>query len=223
MSETLGEFKLQLDSPTGRLDGVLVMPARPVAQLVLAHGAGAGFEHKTMRALAQSFAEVGLGSLRFNFPFMQKGQRRVDSNSVATQTIALAFEYLQHNSALPVLLAGHSFGGRMCSHAVLEHGLACDGLIYCSFPLHPPKKKSVTRAAHLVEITQPQLFVSGTRDDLADKDLLSEVVSALPRAQIHWLETANHSYTILKRTRTNPTPVFEEIAQRARLFVDEVI
>ena len=131
--------------------------------------------------------------------------------------------WINATSQLPQIMAGHSFGGRMCSHAAAEGELACEGLIFCSFPLHPPKKPAVTRARHLPEIDRPMLFLSGTRDDLADAALLEGVVNGLGNARIHSLETANHSYTILKRTRTNPTPVFEEMAQIARGFVDEVI
>jgi predicted alpha/beta-hydrolase family hydrolase len=122
-----------------------------------------------------------------------------------------------------MFMGGHSFGGRMCSHAVVDSGIDCRGLIFCSFPLHQPKKPSVERAAHLPEVGRPMLFLSGTRDDLAAAEMLEGVVAGLDNARIHWLETANHSYVVLKRTRVNPMPVFEEMALAARSFVDEVI
>ena len=112
----------------------------------------------------------------------------------------------------------------MSAHAVAEAGVACRGLVFCSFPLHQPKKPSIERAAHMSNIAQPMLFLSGTRDDLADAGLLQDVVDKLgARASLHWLETANHSYVVLKRTRTNPTPIFEEMAQVTREFVDALI
>lgn len=224
MPPAAGERQLQLDSPAGPLDALWLEPADAVAQLVFAHGAGAGFRHATMQGLAEAFAAAGLATLRFNFPYMQQGRRRVDGREVAVASICSAAQTARDGSHLPLLLAGHSFGGRMNSHAVVDAQLACAGLIFCSFPLHPAKKPSVKRAQHLPEITQPMLFLSGTRDDLADAQLLTEVVDGLDGcARIHWLDTANHSYTILKRTRTNPLPVFTEMAQEARRFVDEVI
>ena len=215
-----GEHLLRLGSPEAYVDAIWQIPGSAVANLVFAHGAGAGFRHATMQGLADAFAHEGLSTLRFNFPFMQQGKRRVDSIEASIAVIAEAAAFVQSHSDLPLILAGHSFGGRMCSHAVAESVVDCSGLIFCSFPLHVAKKPSVKRAAHMPEIRQPMLFLSGTRDDLADAQLLREMVGGLHDARIHWLETANHSYTILKRTRTNPQPVFEEMAQQARGFVD---
>ncbi len=218
------EEPLQVASASGSLDGVWLEPADAVAQLVFAHGAGAGYQHKNMQGIAEAWASQGLASLRFNFPYMQAGKRRVDGKAVAMDAIAAARELAASRSDLPIFLAGHSFGGRMCSHAVAEAGVACRGLVYCSFPLHQPKKPGVDRAAHMNGIALPMLFLSGTRDDLADADLMRGVVDGLgAHASLHWLETANHSYVVLKRTRTNPTPIFEEMAQVTREFVDGLI
>lgn len=219
----MGEEPIQVDSPAGSLDGVWLEPAGAVAQVVLAHGAGAGYQHKNMQGIAAAFADAELATLRFNFPYMQAGKRRVDNKATAVAAIAAARELAAARSNLPLFLAGHSFGGRMSSHAVAEADLDCRGLIFCSFPLHQPKKPDVSRASHLPDICQPMLFLSGTRDELAERGLLEEVVSGLAHARLHWLETANHSYVILKRTRTNPMPVFEEMARSARSFVDALI
>jgi predicted alpha/beta-hydrolase family hydrolase len=210
----------------GRLDALWLVPEDPVALIVLAHGAGAGLRHKNMESIAGELAAHGLASLRFNFPFMQAGKNRVDAKDVATDTIRLAADEAAHASELPLFLAGHSFGGRMASHAVADGVTSCLGLIFCSFPLHGAKKPDDKRAAHLADIEQPMLFLSGTRDDLADRDRLASVVETLRRSnnktRVHWLDTANHSYVILKRTRTNPLSVFAEIGEQARRFVDEV-
>ena len=178
-----------------------------------------------MQALADTFAANGIATLRFNFPYMQAGRRRVDAHAVSVAAIAAAFEHARAESPLPLFLGGHSYGGRMSTHFAAEHKVdgECAGLILCSFPLHTPKKPARSRAVHLPDVPVPMLFLSGTRDDLADAALLEDVVGELPRARIHWLETANHSYVVLKRTRTNPMPVFEEIGLAARAFVDELI
>lgn len=204
------------------MDSTWLVPDDAVAVFVFSHGAGAGHRHATMTAIATELAGQGIATLRFNFPYMQAGQRRVDRKEVATATIVAACEHARQTLSVPLFLCGHSFGGRMNSHAVVDHELACAGLVFCSFPLHMAKKPATRRADHLPEIKQPMLFMSGTRDDLADAELLRETVASLPGARLHWLETANHSYTILKRTRQNPQPIFAEIAQTARCFVDEL-
>lgn len=194
--------------------------ADAVVALVLAHGAGAGMTHAHMQALADAFGRHGIATLRFNFPFIEAGKSRTDPPAVAKRALAEAFAEAAKRTSLPVWLGGHSFGGRMASHAVAEDGLAPAGLIYCSFPLHMPGKPATTRAAHMGAIDVPQLFLSGTRDDLAERALLTEVVSGLERAELHWLDTADHGYRILKRTRATAEDVHDEAARVARAFVD---
>ena len=217
------ESQVQLETSAGVLDATWLNPVHPRALFVFSHGAGAGHRHGTMEGIAEHLGNQEIATLRFNFPFMQAGKRHVDKPAVATRTIAEVTEFARANSDTPIFLCGHSFGGRMNSHTVVDEGLECAGLIFCSFPLHPAKKPGVKRAEHLVKVQQPMLFLSGTRDDLADRALLTQVVDELEQARLHWLDTANHSYVILKRTRQNPMPVFEEIALEARAFVDEVI
>jgi hypothetical protein len=108
----------------------------------------------------------------------------------------------------------------MASHAVLDEPIAPVGLIFCSFPLHPAGKPGTARAAHLPRIDLPMLFLSGTRDDLAEAALLESVVRPLPRAQLHWLATADHGYRVLKRTRASEENVYAEAARVAREFID---
>jgi uncharacterized protein len=196
-------------------------PNDAVAVLVLAHGAGAGMRHASMQAIADAFERRGIATLRFDFPYMAAGRNRVDSPAVATQAIAAAYAAAAERSSLPIWLGGHSFGGRMASHAVVDRELPAAGLIFCSFPLHLPGKPETKRAVHLGAIRQPMLFLSGTRDDLAERTLLEPLVRSLPSARLHWLETADHGYRVLKRTRTRTVSVFDEMADTARAFVDE--
>ena len=194
-------------------------PVDAVAALVLAHGAGAGMTHKHMQAIADAFGKRGIATLRFNFPFIEAGKSRVDAPDVATARIADAFAAAAERTDLPIWLGGHSFGGRMASHAVIDRELDPAGLVFCSFPLHMPGKPAVTRAAHLAAVRKPMLFLSGTRDDLADAALLSGVVASLANAELHWLDTADHGYGVLKRARTSTEDVFDEMARVARAFV----
>jgi predicted alpha/beta-hydrolase family hydrolase len=204
------------------LSAELIRPHGAEKLLVLAHGAGADFRHASMAAIAAALARQSIATLRFNFPFMEQGRRRVDSQAVSIDTIAGAVATASEAAPdLELFLGGHSYGGRMGSHAVLAHRLPVSGLIFCSFPLHQPKKPSVDRADHLDQIAMPMLFLSGTRDGLALPDLLSEVVARLgPRASLHWLDTADHGYKILKRKRQVEMDVFDELAQTAALFMN---
>lgn len=192
-----------------------------MAALVLAHGAGAGMTHASVQAIATAFGERGIATLRFNFPYMDAGKSRVDSPAVACDAIAAAFAAARKRTKLPIWIGGHSFGGRMASHAVIDRAVPAAGLIFCSFPLHMPGKPDTKRAQHLVGIKQPMLFLSGTRDDLAEPRLLAPLVESLPTATLHWLETADHGYRVLKRSRTRQDSVFAEMAEVARAFIDE--
>jgi predicted alpha/beta-hydrolase family hydrolase len=210
---------LEIAGPSGPLSAALLMPEAPIALIVLAHGAGADFRHTNMLNIAEAFGAQGIASLRFNFPFMEQGRRRVDKREVCVAAIAAAVA-AGADEDLPLYLGGHSFGGRMASHAAVELELPVDGLIFCSFPLHQPKKPSLSRAEHLPQIELPMLFLSGTRDALAEPELLEGVVAGLgERAQLHWLATADHSYKILKRQRVDGPSVFEEMAEVARAFI----
>lgn len=195
-------------------------PDDACAALVLAHGAGAGMAHRQMQAMADAFERERVATLRFEFPFMEAGKRRVDAPSVATARIAEAVAEAAKRTSLPIWLGGHSFGGRMASHAVLDEDLEPRGLIFCSFPLHTAGKPATVRALHLSAVRCPMLFLSGTRDRLAEPDLLEPLVAGLPTAQLHWLDTADHGYRVLKRSRASAEDVFAEIARVAREFID---
>jgi hypothetical protein len=195
-------------------------PDDAVAALVLAHGAGAGMTHTSMQAIADAFAERRIATLRFNFPFIDAGRSRVDPPAVATACIAAAFAAAAERTSLPIWLGGHSFGGRMASHAVLDAPLEPRGLIFCAFPLHPPGKPATLRAQHLSSVRTPMLFLSGTRDKLAESSLLEPTVRGLSNAELHFLETADHGYRVLKRTRRSTENVFDEMARVAREFID---
>lgn len=195
-------------------------PANADCVLVLAHGAGAGMAHRNMQALGDAFGRQRIATLRFDFPFMEAGRRHVDPKPVATQAIAEACAEASRRSDLPLWLGGHSFGGRMASHAILEHELGVRGLIFCAFPLHAAGKPARERAGHLASIRLPMLFLSGTRDALAERGLLESVVAGLPSAELHWLDTADHGYRVQKRARASGEDVFDEMARAAREFID---
>ncbi len=213
--------ELRIGVPSGPLSEVgalWVQAPEPIVTLVFGHGAGADMRHASMAGIAQAFATGGISTLRFNFPFKEAGKSRVDSKAVSVATVGAALDFAKEHCDGPYCLGGHSFGGRMATHAVVDLGLAVDGLIFGSFPLHPAGKPSIQRADHMDAIDAPMLFLSGTRDGLAEPALLTEVVARLG-ATLKWLDTADHGYKVLKRTRTRPDDVFREMAGYAREFV----
>ena len=202
---------LRLDLGERDVGALLLRAERPRATLVLGHGAGAGMEHGNMAAIAHAFAGIGVSTFRFNFPYREDGRNRVDSKDVSTAAVAAAFGAAQERLDGPHLLGGHSYGGRMASHAAVDHGLDAAGFVFCSFPLHNPRKPSLARAEHMDAIGCPMLFLSGSRDGMASADLMTELTGRLG-ATLHWLETADHGYKVLKRTRKRSDDVFAEMA-----------
>lgn len=220
----LAALKVNALNVSVKLSAELTRPDDADRLLVLAHGAGADFRHANMLGISEALARQGVASLRFNFPFTEEGRRRVDSQATSVACILAALDTaLEAAPDLPLFLGGHSYGGRMASHAMLEDTVpAVSGLVFCSFPLHPPKKPGTERAAHLPDIDLPMLFLSGTRDGLATPALLKEVVAGIPRAELHWLDTADHGYKILKRSRQSEEDVFDELARVTAGFMRTV-
>lgn len=190
--------------------------------MVLCHGAGAGMQHAHMQALADTLEGIDIASFRFNFPYMEAGGNRTDSTPICVETIGNAIrEAKERYTSLPCLLGGHSFGGRMCSHYVVEQSNTIAGLVYFSFPLHPAKEPAIKRADHLKGIVLPQLFLSGSRDELADLTMLRGVIGGLPRATLHEIDTADHGFKVLKRSRKSAETVYEEIGGVMNQWIEQ--
>jgi uncharacterized protein len=218
------ELKFIATPEAGEVSALLMKPEGATHVMVLGHGAGADMRHRAMQALAERLAENRIATFRYNFPFMEN-RKPVGSPLVAIATVSSAVLAAQKIvRELPMLAGGHSYGGRMTSHAAAESKLEdVKGLIFFSFPLHPPDKPGTQRAEHLGAIEQPMLFLSGTRDALASLELLEPVVEKLGgRASLHLLQTADHSYKILKRTRVSKEDIFVEMARVARDWADKL-
>ncbi|MBL6692150.1 MAG: alpha/beta fold hydrolase [Pseudomonadales bacterium] len=192
--------------------------------LVLAHGAGAPCDHPHMQSIAEALEAEGIGTLRFNFPFMEEGRRRVDKTEVCLDAIGDALNAARELAPdARLYLGGHSFGGRMATHYAVERDInEIQGLVLFSFPLHVAKKPDTKRANHLPNVRLPMLFLSGTRDALAEQELLKRVSAGLNSASLHWLDKADHSFKILKRTRKETEDVYTEAARVARAWITSV-
>ncbi len=199
---------------SGGVSALLLRPRRAVAQLVLAHGAGAGMTHAFMAAVADALAAEGVATLRFQFPYMEAGRRRPDTPPVAMATVRAAVRCAA-SDPLPIVVGGKSFGGRMSSQAAASGMLSgVRGLVFLGFPLHAPGKPGRSRAAHLAQIEAPMLFVQGTRDALAELSLVETVVRELgTRATLHVIHGGDHSFRLPKRLGRDPADVIEEISR----------
>ena len=198
----------------GPVSALLIRPANARACFVFAHGAGAGMTHAAMEATAQGLAERGVATLRYQFPYMEKGSKRPDPPAIAHAAVRAAVaEAGRCCSGLRLIAGGRSFGGRMTSQAQAAAPLAgVDGLAFFGFPLHPAGKPSDDRARHLADVKIPMLFLQGTKDKLAELALLEPVVKRLGRkASLHLVEGADHSFHVPARSGRNDREVLSEI------------
>ena len=195
------------------VSAMLIRPVRAKALYVFAHGAGAGMTNKAMESNAIGLAKRGIATLRYQFPYMEKGSKRVDPPKVAHRAVRAAVgEAAKLAPDLPLFAGGRSFGGRMTSQAqAIEPLRGVLGLAFLGFPLHPAGKPGVERAEHLLQVEVPMLFVSGERDALAEMDLLRPVVANLgDRATLHVVEAADHSLRVPARSGRSPAEVEAE-------------
>ncbi len=213
-------LKIQVSEEIGEVSALLLLPEAATALLVLGHGAGANMEHAFMEELAQRLAANGVGSLRYNFPYMEKGGGPPDRPKVAHPTVAAAVRKAASLANGRKLLAGgKSFGGRMTSQVAAEGGLGeATGIVYYGFPLHTPGKPGTERANHLSDIKVPQLFLQGTRDTLAEFDLIEEVCKGLKLATLMKMEGGDHSFKTLKSTGISHSDAIEQLAKETALF-----
>ena len=215
MEHKAKEIKFVATPAKGEVSALLLRPEKATHLLVLGHGASTNMRHATLERIAQRLADVGIATFRYNFPYSEKGHGR-DSAATCTATVrAAAAAAHQHAPDLTLLAGGFSFGGRMTTTAASESPIEhVAGLVLFSFPLHPPGSPDTKRAEHLNGVTVPMLFLSGTRDTLADLSLLDPVLKKLEnRATLHLLDTADHGFKALKRTRVSTEDVFDEAAR----------
>jgi len=208
------------------LSALWLKPPAAKACLVLAHGAGAGMTHKAMEATAEGLAGRGIATLRFNFPYMERGSKRPDSPAIAHPAIRAAVaEASKLAPGLPLFAGGRSFGGRMTSQAQAAEPLPdVAGLVFFAWPLHLAGKPGVERAAHLSDVKIPMLFLSGSRDPLAELDLLKPMVKKLgARAKLVLAADADHSFHVPARTGRKDPQVLADLLDSARDWMLKIV
>jgi predicted alpha/beta-hydrolase family hydrolase len=199
---------------TTHVSALLCAPTDARACYVLAHGAGAGMTHPFMANVADGLARLRIATLRYQFPYMERGSKRPDAPPLAHATVRAAVaEAARRLPQLPLIAGGKSFGGRMTSQAQSSMPLpGVHGLAFLGFPLHPPKQPSTTRAEHLQQIDVPMLFLQGTRDELADLALLRPMIEELgARATLRTFIDADHSFHVPARSGRKDAEVLAEL------------
>ncbi len=209
----------------GSVSALLTRPAQARACFVLAHGAGAGMTHPFMETVATGLCERGIATLRYQFPYMEKGSKRPDPPAIAQATVRAAVaEAARCCPGLSLIAGGKSFGGRMTSQAQTAAPLTgVRGLAFLGFPLHPAGKPSSDRASHLADVHVPMLFMQGTRDSLAEAGLIEPVVRSLgPSATLHLVDGADHSFHVLARSGRNDRDVMNEILDAFAAWIEAI-
>jgi len=197
------------------VSGLLQVPTKARACYVMAHGAGAGMTHSFMASFANDLAQRDIATLRYQFPYMERGSKRPDSPKLAHAAVRAAVgEAARLCPRLALFAGGKSFGGRMTSQAQAASPLpGVRGLVFVGFPLHPPDKPADERGAHLFQVQIPMLFLQGTRDELAELSLLRNLAVKLgARASLKLFDDADHSFHVPARTGKKDPQIRAEMA-----------
>jgi uncharacterized protein len=222
------ELIFRVSESVGDVDALLLRPSDARWLLVLGHGAGAGMHHPFMESVSRELAACQVATFRYQFPYMQQQRGRPDPPAVLIATVRAAIAAAAEAVLdLPLLAGGKSLGGRMTSVVLSEDASPATtrvrGLIFFGFPLHQPGRPGTQRAEHLERVKIPMLFLQGTRDTLADLALVRPLCTNLaPRATLHIVDTADHSFHVLKRSGTTDADVLRELARTVASWADSL-
>ena len=182
---------------------------------VFAHGAGGHRDDRGMLALSRVLSHAGIEVVRFNFDYREKGSKRPDPMPVLKARMRDVVEKVRGKT---LLMGGRSMGGRVATMLAAD-GLACDGLLLFAYPLHPAGQPEKLRDAHLPQIRVPVLCFNGTRDALCRRDLMEKVLEKTRGWTMHWLEDADHSFHVLKRSERTDEDVLAEVGEATAKWV----
>lgn len=219
-------LSITVSKTAGDVSALLYSPKDAECIMVFAHGAGAGIQNKFMEQTALSLAEQNIATLRFNFPYMEKGKKVPDNKQVSTAAVKAAVDkatrlFPKH----PIFAGGKSFGGRMTSTAASEELLeSVKGIIFFGFPLHAPGRPSSDRADHLFNVNVPMLFLQGSRDSLASLDLLKPVCEKLGnKADLFVIDGADHSFHVPKEYKLKDNDVINLMCREVKRWMSDNI
>ncbi|MBY0433780.1 MAG: alpha/beta hydrolase [Cyclobacteriaceae bacterium] len=216
---TSKKFSVKISDSIGKVSAVIARPAKATCMMTMAHGAGAGMDHPFMVSLSNALNELGVATVRFNFPFTENKKNRPDPAPVAEKTAAVVANKIHElHPDLPLFVSGKSFGGRMASHWLSKEDVDfVKGIVFVGFPLHPAGAPSTERATHLTSVRVPMLFLQGTKDALADLALITGVCKKLPSATLITFEKADHSF---KAGKENLIP---KLATMTKEWMEQVL
>lgn len=220
------EIKFIAGEKGGQVSGLVVLPKGANAVLVFAHGAGAGMRHRFMEEMTQKLADRAVATLRYQFPYMEKGTKRPDSEAVLTECVRAAVTTAKkYADGVPVFAGGKSMGGRMTSLAAAKEPLeSVRGLIYFGFPLHAAGKPSVNRGDHLFDIKLPMLFLQGSRDALANLKLLKPLCARLgKKIELLVIDGGDHSFHLLKSSGRSDDHALDEAVAKASSWISRLV
>lgn len=199
------------------------IPDSPEALYIFAHGAGAGKDHPFMQMFAEKLNKHNIGTIRSNFPYIEKGRKVPGSQKEALESITALYGKIVEKYQSPLFAGGKSYGGRMVSIAASQGLLpGLQGLIFLGFPLHAPGKPSVNRAGHLRDIKFPQLFLQGKKDKLAELHLIEKITSEIPSATLKQYESADHSFKVTQKSGIDQEELYNKIALDISTWVAKV-
>jgi len=213
------------------VSGVLEVPqgfeAGRTAAVIVAHGAGNDMHNPLLVHFCAGLGLAGYLSLRFNFPYKEKGQKAPDPQQKLIRTWQAALEFVQNHTEFGtprIVAAGKSMGGRIASQMTADGLIPAKALVFLGYPLHPPGKKDQLRDAHLYRISVPMLFFAGTRDTLCDIDLLQNVLNRLQAAcELETIDGGDHSFALPKSFKASEADVYERILQRTASWLNQTV
>ena len=216
---------IEISTSIGEVSSIAFIPDECKSIIVLGHGAGANMNHRFMSGLSLALADRQIGTIRYNFPYMEHTKGRPDVPVVAHATILAMINHTLHQYPdQRLFVGGKSFGGRMASQTVAKHQCKeVDGLIFYGFPLHSPAKPGIERADHLFDVRIPMLFLQGDRDTLARLDLLQPLLDRLPKAKLKIFQGADHSFKFPKKVGINEVEALSILADETKAFINSVI
>jgi hypothetical protein len=211
------------------VSGVLAVPqgftAGRTAAVIVAHGAGNDMHTPLLVHFSAGLCRAGYLSLRFNFPYKEKGLKAPDPQAKLVRTWQAAFEFVKNHPQFGtprIVAAGKSMGGRIASQMTADGLISPRALVFLGYPLHPPGRKEQPRDAHLYRINTPMLFFAGTRDTLCDIDLLKQVVSRLKApADLEVVEGGDHSFVLPKSFKISEEEIYDGILKRTIAWLNQ--
>lgn len=191
---------VELFGPAGRLEAVVNEAAPDAAFSALVchpHPLGGGTLHnkvvyRAMKTLNAPGSGFGFPVLRFNF----RGTGLSEGVHHGTEEIGdvlAAINFLENEYALPILVAGFSFGAAMALEACMQTSDDIRAIAALGLPTHAEDRSY--RYSFLSDLRKPKLFLSGDQDQFAPREELEDIIAhASPPKQMVLVPGADHFF-----------------------------